>query len=67
MLEIPHVTKANFEKYGSRLLEITMAHGAEKLGKLVDFTKFIDFPRISRPLLGFTDSTGFLLGFIEFY
>lgn len=31
MCSIPHVTKANFDKYGERLLEITRKYAAEKL------------------------------------
>ncbi|XP_043268552.1 Bloom syndrome protein homolog isoform X2 [Venturia canescens] len=31
MLKIPHVTKANFEKYGKALLDITQKYAAEKL------------------------------------
>ncbi|XP_015430995.1 PREDICTED: Bloom syndrome protein homolog [Dufourea novaeangliae] len=30
MLEIPHVTKANFDKYGKALLDITQKYAAEK-------------------------------------
>lgn len=33
MLQIPHVTKANFEKYGKALLDITQKYAAEKYGK----------------------------------
>lgn len=33
MLRIPHVTKANFEKYGKALLDITQKFAAEKVGK----------------------------------
>lgn len=33
MLQIPHVTKANFEKYGKALLDITQKYAAEKQGK----------------------------------
>ena len=33
MLQIPHVTKANFEKYGKALLDITQKYAAEKCGK----------------------------------
>ena len=33
MLRIPHVTKANFEKYGRSLLDITQKFAAEKVGK----------------------------------
>lgn len=33
MLSIQHVTKANYEKYGRELLEITQQYGAEKLCK----------------------------------
>lgn len=36
MLSIPHVTKANFEKYGSKMLEITRNYAAEKLCFLMD-------------------------------
>lgn len=32
MLQIPHVTKANFVKYGKALLEITQKYAAEKIG-----------------------------------
>ena len=31
MLSLPHVTKANFEKYGKELLEITQNFSVEKL------------------------------------
>lgn len=31
MLSLPHVTKANFEKYGKELLEITTRFSMEKL------------------------------------
>lgn len=34
MLQIPHVTKANFEKYGKALLDITQKYAAEKCGKI---------------------------------
>lgn len=33
MLQLPHVTKANFEKIGKELLETTTSYAAEKLGK----------------------------------
>ena len=32
MLKIPHVTKANFEKYGKALLDITLNYAAQKKG-----------------------------------
>lgn len=32
MLQLQHVTKANFEKFGKELLETTIAYAAEKLG-----------------------------------
>lgn len=32
MLKIPHVTKANFDKYGKALLDITQKYAAEKFG-----------------------------------
>ena len=32
MLKIPHVTKANFDKYGKALLDITQKYAAEKCG-----------------------------------
>lgn len=35
MLQIPHVTKANFDKYGKALLDITQKYAAEKCGKTV--------------------------------
>ncbi|KOX69173.1 Bloom syndrome protein like protein [Melipona quadrifasciata] len=34
MLQIPHVTKANFEKYGKALLDITQKYAAEKCALL---------------------------------
>ncbi|XP_058447528.1 recQ-like DNA helicase Blm [Malaya genurostris] len=36
MLSLPHVTKANFEKYGQQLLEITQNYAAEKLCLMLD-------------------------------
>ncbi|XP_071549733.1 recQ-like DNA helicase Blm [Panulirus ornatus] len=36
MLKIPHVTKANFEKYGQALLDITQRYAAQKLVILSD-------------------------------
>lgn len=36
MLKIPHVTKANFDKYGQTLLDITMGYSAQKLAVLMD-------------------------------
>lgn len=36
MLQISHVTKANFEKYGKALLQITQQHAAEKLVLLAE-------------------------------
>lgn len=36
MCSIPHVTKANFDKYGERLLEITRKYAAEKLFILIN-------------------------------
>ena len=32
MLKIPHVTKANFDKYGKALLDVTQKYAAEKKG-----------------------------------
>ncbi|XP_037940842.1 Bloom syndrome protein homolog isoform X2 [Teleopsis dalmanni] len=36
MRTIPHVTKANFDKYGVKLLEITQGYAAEKLSLMMD-------------------------------
>ncbi|XP_055905057.1 recQ-like DNA helicase Blm isoform X2 [Eupeodes corollae] len=36
MRAIPHVTKANYDKYGEKMLEITRNHAAEKLCLLMD-------------------------------
>lgn len=33
MLKIPHVTKANFDKYGRALLDITQKYAAQTKGK----------------------------------
>lgn len=32
MLKIPHVTKANFDKYGKALLDVTQKYATEKVG-----------------------------------
>ena len=32
MMEIPHVTRANYEKYGEALLDVTQRFAAQKLG-----------------------------------
>lgn len=36
MLMISHVTKANFEKYGKALLEVTQQYAAQKLGSYLN-------------------------------
>ena len=41
MLQIPHVTKANFDKYGKALLDVTQKYAAEKVGKFL-FPKSIN-------------------------
>lgn len=35
MMNIPHVTRANFDKFGQRFLEVTLKYTAEKLCKFV--------------------------------
>jgi Superfamily II DNA helicase len=35
MLQISHVTKANFEKYGEGLLKICQQHAADKKGEVL--------------------------------
>lgn len=35
MMQLPGVTKANFEKFGKRLLDVTVKHSAEKYGLLL--------------------------------
>lgn len=35
MLKIPHVTKANFDKYGKALLDVTQKYAAQKLGEFI--------------------------------
>ena len=37
MLQIQHVTKANYVKYGAKLLEITTGFAAERLGELFNY------------------------------
>ncbi|KAJ6647364.1 Bloom syndrome protein like [Pseudolycoriella hygida] len=37
MLLLPHVTSANFEKFGKELLETTCLYAAEKLGIIMDY------------------------------
>jgi bloom syndrome protein len=36
MLQISHVTKANFEKYGEGLLKICQQHAADKKGEMLE-------------------------------
>lgn len=43
MMTIPHVTKANFIKYGAKLLDITIAFSAERLGMLL-YSRFLLCP-----------------------
>lgn len=40
MLKIPHVTKANFDKYGRALLDITAKYAAERLGMYLGLENF---------------------------
>ena len=40
MLKVPHVTRANFDKYGEALLAVTRKYAAEKKSLL--FVIFID-------------------------
>ncbi|XP_064071506.1 recQ-like DNA helicase Blm [Vanessa tameamea] len=37
MLALPHVTRANYDKYGHRLLRITSDYSVEKLGILMEY------------------------------
>ncbi|XP_072938290.1 recQ-like DNA helicase Blm [Epargyreus clarus] len=37
MLALPHVTRANYDKYGAQLLRITAAYSVEKLGVLMQY------------------------------
>ncbi|CAK1542004.1 unnamed protein product [Leptosia nina] len=37
MLTLPHVTRANFDKYGQDLLKITSAYAVEKMGLLMQY------------------------------
>ncbi|CAH2086607.1 unnamed protein product [Euphydryas editha] len=37
MLALPHVTRANYDKYGHRLLSVTSAYAIEKLGILMEY------------------------------
>lgn len=46
MLSLPHVTKANFEKYGKELLAVTSEYASEKLSKL-DIFNMLYFVLIS--------------------
>ncbi|XP_053681210.1 recQ-like DNA helicase Blm [Anopheles nili] len=57
MLALPHVTKANFEKYGKQLLEITQNYAAEKLCFLMD-TQDQDEAKAAAELSGEDDSDG---------
>ncbi|CAK1580804.1 unnamed protein product [Parnassius mnemosyne] len=37
MLALPHVTRANYDKYGAGLLAITAAYAVEKMGLLMQY------------------------------
>ncbi|XP_068622467.1 recQ-like DNA helicase Blm isoform X2 [Battus philenor] len=37
MLSLPHVTRANYDKYGAELLKITAAYAIEKMGLLMQY------------------------------
>lgn len=37
MLSLPHITRANYDKYGAQLLQITSAYALEKLGLLMQY------------------------------
>ncbi|XP_039758465.1 Bloom syndrome protein homolog [Pararge aegeria] len=37
MLALPHVTRANYDKYAARLLDLTTAYAVEKLGILMQY------------------------------
>jgi hypothetical protein len=41
MLQISHVTKANFEKYGECLLKICQQHAADKKGEVMIFVTIL--------------------------
>jgi hypothetical protein len=41
MLQISHVTKANFEKYGEGLLKICQQHAADKKGEMLELVNSI--------------------------
>jgi FPC/CPF motif-containing protein YcgG len=56
MLQISHVTKANFEKYGEGLLKICQQHAAAKKGEIM-FIFLLQYflpdwpiPQINQPL-----------------
>ncbi|KAL4717291.1 hypothetical protein ACJJTC_017178, partial [Scirpophaga incertulas] len=37
MLSLPHITRANYDKYGAQLLNITSAYAVEKIGLLMQY------------------------------
>jgi bloom syndrome protein len=43
MLQISHVTKANFEKYGEGLLKICQQHAADKKGEMLELGNSIAY------------------------
>ncbi|KAI8129596.1 Bloom syndrome protein like protein [Lucilia cuprina] len=49
MCSIPHVTKANFDKYGEKLLEITRNYAAEKLCLLMDLEELEEVEKEKAP------------------
>ena len=50
MCSIPHVTKANFDKYGEKLLEITRNYAAEKLCLLMDLEEMHEAEKVSNSI-----------------
>jgi hypothetical protein len=44
MLQISHVTKANFEKYGEGLLKICQQHAADRKGEMLELIDCNAYP-----------------------
>ncbi|XP_059062221.1 recQ-like DNA helicase Blm [Achroia grisella] len=48
LLSLPHITRANYDKYGAALLKITSAYAIEKLGVLMQYQDELEAKEIAK-------------------
>lgn len=61
MLQIPHVTKANFVKYGKALLEITQKYAAEKIGIYMTLSHMMNYKIMCKLIFRIISNNRFIL------